>query len=94
MGLRAGVTGSGVTVAVDSGSEVATPARDLRTWVSTITVSGVKDGDDPVAFINNRMVRPGTIVDHRLGIHFDRIVSAHRLLVFEDESGASVGKRY
>ncbi len=70
------------------------PSLEFRAWVSRISVSGVRGGTDPRAFVSGRLVRPGMIVDHRLGIHFSHIDEAQRLLLFEDSAGAVLGKRY
>ncbi len=67
---------------------------EFRAWVSRISVSGVRVGSDPRAFVGGRLVRPGMTVDHRLGIHFSHIGETDRLLYFEDSSGAVLAKRY
>lgn len=93
LGLRASVTGNGVTVAqpTTNGNE---PAAAFRQWVAAATVSGVMTGSQARAMVNGRVVTEGETVESRLGIVFDRVVADHRVIVFKDATGASVGKRY
>lgn len=91
--------GSGATAAAsvtihDAERSTAEPTTAFREWVGRVTVSGVRVGSDPRAFIAGRLVRPGMKVDHRLGIHLSQIDEQGRLLYFEDDSGAVLAKRY
>ena len=72
----------------------AQPSVEFRTWVSRVSVSGVRVGDDARAFVSGRLVRAGMTVDHRMGIVFSHIDTDNRLLMFRDKAGAMVGKRY
>ena len=57
-------------------------------------ISGVAETSNPRAFINGVLVKRGDTVDHGLGIVFDDIDPDENLVIFVDNSGAVVGKRY
>ncbi|MCF3651007.1 hypothetical protein [Synoicihabitans lomoniglobus] len=69
-------------------------APDFPGWVSVIEIGEVQDEGHVFVTIDGRQVRPGQIADERLGIRLDRVESTHRVLVFEDALGQTIGKRY
>ena len=64
------------------------------TWVSEARISGVREGDSPRAFINGILVRKGDMIEPQLGIVFDGVDPVRNLLIFRDDTGAIVGKKY
>ncbi|WP_221032043.1 hypothetical protein [Actomonas aquatica] len=86
-----------VTIAdtpVAAAPEAVQPSPEFLTWVSEARVSGVREGDSPRAFINGILVRRGDTIDVPLGIVFDGVDARRNLLIFKDDSGAVVGKKY
>jgi hypothetical protein len=81
--------GVSATTATEAEPE-ASPA--FRTFVANLHVSGVRSGVEPRAFINNRLVRKGEVVDSGLGITFEGVQEPE--LIFKDRSGATVKRRY
>ena len=76
---------------IESAGE-ATPA--FRSFVANAKVSGVFQGSPPRVMFNNRLTRAGDTVDAALGITFDSIDPARKLLLFKDKSGATGTRRY
>ena len=73
---------------------VVEPSASFRDWVNNAVISGVAETSNPRAFINGVLVKRGDTVDHGLGIVFDDIDPDENLVIFVDNSGAVVGKRY
>ena len=93
-GAIAGGAPTSVTIVAKEIS-IAEPSLEFRSWVSRVSVSGVRVGEDEArAFVSGRLVRSGMTVDHRLGIVFSHVDTEQRLLMFRDKAGAIVGKRY
>lgn len=70
----------------------ATP--EFRAFVVNARLSGVFQGDPARAVLNGRLVRAGEVVDAGLGITFVGLDSERRSLVFKDQSGATVARRF
>lgn len=84
---------------IDNTSEPVTPTavqptQAFQDWVSGAVISGVREGSEPRAFINNLLVKIGDPVDAQLGITFDNVDAEGNLVIFKDRTGAIVGKRY
>lgn len=73
---------------------IATPSAAFRSLIVNLKVSGVFQGEPSRALLNGRMVHEGEFLDNGLGIRFTSIDSAHKLLLFEDSSGATMQRRY
>jgi hypothetical protein len=86
--LAPGVT---TTTEVRASAE-ASPA--FRSFVADAKVSGVYQGSPPRAFINNRLIKVGQMVEEGLAISFDGIDAENRMLLFKDRTGARVSKQY
>lgn len=70
------------------------PSPAFRAWVSGAVISGVREGSSPRAFINGILVKQGDVLDHGFGIVFDGVDAERNLVIFKDNTGAIVGKRY
>ena len=73
---------------------VAEPRPEFMAWVSQARISGVREGSNPKAFINNILVQKGDVIDVQLGIIFDGVDAQKNLVIFKDGKGAIVGKKY
>lgn len=83
----------GVTTTTEvRASPEASPA--FRSFVADAKVSGVYQGSPPRAFINNRLIKVGQMVEEGLAISFDGIDAENRMLLFKDKTGARVSKQY
>jgi hypothetical protein len=76
---------------IDAG-RAASPA--FRTFVAGAVIGGVYQGTPSRALINGTIVREGQTVDSSLGIAFERIDSARKVIYFKDYTGAEVSKNY
>jgi hypothetical protein len=57
-------------------------------------VNGVFQGENARAMINGKMYQLGEVVDTQLGITFFKIDVDAKQLIFRDESGAIMPRRY
>ena len=73
---------------------VLPPSADFQSWVTQVRISGVRGGADPRVVINGRLVRRGEVVDSRLGIIFAGVDASDKIILFQDEAGATVGRRF
>src|ERR1017187_9207620 len=76
---------------IDAGRD-ASPA--FRTFVAGSVIGGVYQGVPSRALINGTIVREGQTVDGSLGIAFERIDAANKVIYFKDYTGAEVSKNY
>lgn len=77
--------------------EVATavePSPEFRAWVEQARIGGVRTGSTPRLLIGGVTVTPGEMVNHALKISFDGVQPGAAVVLFRDESGAVIGKRY
>jgi type IV secretory pathway VirB10-like protein len=83
-------------VQVNNNRIYAAPAASaaFRTFVASADIGGVFQGSPPRALINGSIVRAGSVVEGSLGIEFDRIDAAKKVIFFKDSSGAEVSKPY
>ena len=69
-------------------------SAEFRSFVANAKISGVFQGTPPRMFINGRLARAGEKVDEGLGIIFETIDVPKKLVIFKDESGAIVTRKY
>lgn len=70
------------------------PSVAFQAWVSGARISGVRGGAQARAFINGRLVARGDTVNADLGIVFEGVNSEQNILVFKDDTGATVGRKF
>lgn len=63
-------------------------------WVVKLNVSGVTVSKPARVFINNRLAYEGDEVNRTLGVTFAQLDSANKLLIFRDQTGATVTRSY
>lgn len=80
-------TTSTVMSAVEAG-----PA--FQNFVAQARINGVFQGSPSRALINGHTYREGEMVDPALGIYFDHVLPEEKLIVFSDDSGATVQRKY
>jgi len=70
--------------------------RDARFhfFIDTLKVSGMRFGPPPRLFIEGLVYKPGDVVDQRLGIVFVGLDVTHKVIVFKDDTGAIIRRRY
>jgi hypothetical protein len=73
---------------------VAEPSPAFRSWVADARISGIFEGTPPRALINGRMVRGGQVVEETLAITFDHIDAKTKMIVFRDQTGATVSRKF
>ena len=83
--------GVAATAQVEAAAEATAP---FRSFVANAKVSGVFQGPPTRAMINGRLTRAGEIVDTTLGITFNGVDSTNRQLIFQDQSGGTVSRRF
>lgn len=66
----------------------------FRAFVTNAKVSGVFQGNPARAVINGKLARAGDLVDEGLGVRFQGLDADRRNLVFKDQSGATVSRRF
>lgn len=70
------------------------PSAAFRSFVGNLRVSGVFQGNPGRALINGRTIRVGEVADRQLGIWLSRLDADRKILYFEDQTGASMQRRY
>ena len=70
------------------------PSEAFLAWVNEAKISGVREGAEPRAFINGRLVKQGETIDFTLDIVFDGVDPDRNLVIFKEASGAAVAKKY
>lgn len=63
-------------------------------WVVKLNVGGVTQGKPSRVFINNRLIYEGDEVNRTLGVVFVQLDPVNKLLVFRDQTGATVTRSY
>jgi hypothetical protein len=83
-------------IKVNSTRLYAAPAAsaEFRVFVANASVGGVFQGTPSRALVNGVIVREGQTVNAALGITFDRIDAAKKMIYFKDATGAEVSKSY
>jgi hypothetical protein len=64
------------------------------TWVMNAKISGVFPGSPAKVMLNERLVRAGDTAQVRLKIKLEGLDLENRLILFRDESGATVSRSY
>ena len=70
------------------------PGAAFRSFVASMKIAGVFQGENARAMINGKMYRLGETVDPKLGIVFRRLEPDNKRIVFEDPRGAVISRRY
>lgn len=63
-------------------------------WVVKLNVGGVTVSKPARVFINNRLAYEGDEINRTLGVTFARLDPANKLLIFRDQTGATVTRSY
>ena len=74
----------------------ALTARSARFhfFIDKLKVSGIRSGPPPRLFIEGLTYKPGDVVDQRLGIVFVGLDVTRKEIVFKDDTGTMVRRRY
>jgi len=76
-------------------AEPAVPPSDaFRQYVVNLRVNGVFQGENPRAMLNGRMYNVGAEVDAKLAVTLFKIEPEAKLLIFRDDTGATLSRRY
>ena len=70
------------------------PAEPFKQFVVNMRVNGVFQGDNARAMLNGKMVHPGDVVNDKLAITLLKIDVDSKQLIFRDDTGATVIRRY
>lgn len=70
------------------------PSDAFRQFVASMRVSGVFQGENARAMLNGKMYSLGDVVDTKLDIVFYKIDVEAKQLIFRDDSGAIMPRRY
>jgi hypothetical protein len=70
------------------------PSPVFLDWVRRITVTGVRPGPAPMAFVDDVVYGLYEKVDHSMQITLEGVDADRNLLIFRDRTGALLGKRY
>lgn len=73
---------------------VPTASAQFKAWVADASIGGVFQGTPSRALINGAIVREGQTVQNAMGITFERIDAAEKVIYFKDSTGARVSKNY
>lgn len=63
-------------------------------WVVNLNVSGITQGKPARLLLNNRLAYEGDEVNRTLGVVFAQLDPANKLIVFRDQTGATVTRSY
>jgi hypothetical protein len=74
----------------------ALTARDARFhfFIDKLKVSGIRSGPPPRLFIDGLTYKPGDVVDQRLGIVFVGLDVTRKEIVFKDDTGTLIRRRF
>lgn len=70
------------------------PSDAFRQFVTSLRINGVFQGENARAMLNGKMYHLGEVVDAKLGITFYKFDVEAKNLVFRDENGAIVTRRF
>ena len=70
------------------------PTDAFRQFVVNLRVNGIFQGENARAMLNNKMVFPGDVVNAKLAITLLRIDVDTKQLIFRDDTGATVTRRF
>jgi hypothetical protein len=86
--------GSDVKANITRLDTTSAASADFRAFVANADVGGVFQGTPSRALINGRIIREGQVIDDTLGISFERIDAANKVIYFKDATGAEVSRNY
>jgi len=86
--------GSDVKANITRLDTTSAASADFRAFVANADIGGVFQGTPSRALINGRIIREGQVVDDTLGISFERIDAASKVIYFKDSTGAEVSRNY
>lgn len=86
--------GGGLVIASASPPGAPAASQPFLYWVAGLKISGVLQGSPARIRLNNWLTREGEVVNPALGITFDHLEPARKLIVFRDGSGALVTRNY
>ena len=86
--------GGGLVIASASPPGAPAPSQPFLYWVAGLNISGVLQGSPARIRLNNVLTREGELANPALGITFDHLEPAKKLIVFRDRSGALVTRNY
>ncbi len=83
-------------VVLTNSSPAGAPAASapFMYWVASLTISGVSNSNPPRFLMSGRLVQAGDEVNKQLGVTFDRLDAAAKLIHFKDKNGAVVTRSY
>lgn len=84
----------GVVISQASPAGAPRASRAFFYWVVSLNISGITQGSRARLLINNRLAYEGDEVNRNLGVTFAQLDAANKLLVFRDQSGATVTRSY
>lgn len=84
----------GVTATTSAVMATAEASEQFRAFVGAVRINGVFQGSPARALINGHTYREGAVVDEALGIIFDHVEASEKQIIFKDESGAIVRRKY
>jgi len=86
--------GGGIVIASASPEGAPVASQPFLFWVVGLNISGVFQNSPHRILMNNRLVYEGTEASSSLGITFDHLDLANKLIVFRDKTGAVVTRSY
>ena len=86
--------GGGIVIASASPEGAPVASQPFLFWVVGLNISGVFQSSPHRILMNNRLVYEGTEANPALGITFERLDLANKLIVFHDKTGAVVTRSY
>jgi len=84
----------GITATTTTVMSATEAGPGFRAFVAEARINGVFQGSPARALINGHTYREGEMVEPSLGIVFDHIEADEKLIIFRDQSGATVQRKY
>lgn len=84
----------GVVLRNSSPAGVPPASAPFMYWAAGLNVSGVSTSTPPRFLMNGKLVVAGDEVNRQLGVVFERLDSAAKLIYFKDKTGAVVTRSY
>jgi hypothetical protein len=63
-------------------------------WIVNQNISGVFQSPPHRIMLNGRLVQEGDVINRPMGVTFDRLDPANKVIVFRDKTGATVTRSY
>ncbi len=86
--------GGGITVTNQTATTATPASAPFMYWVAGLGVSGVSTTSPARFLMNGRLVQEGDEVNRSLGVTFDHLDGAAKLIYFRDKNGAVVTRSY